>query len=182
MIAEPMRTWARRAEWRARNRRSCPWTVLQPVARGDRREQREMRRGLLIDRRHAHQPGDLEPILLAALRHEGVASCGRTPAFCGSSPVLTCTSSRGRRPWRAISAARASAIFGRSTLSMTSKVSTASRALLDCSGPMRCSSTSGKIARAAAPIWRAPPAPCSRRTRDARPRAEGPPPRPERSW
>ena len=31
------------------------------------------------------------------------ASAGQTPAFCGSSPVLTWTKQAGRRPWRAIS-------------------------------------------------------------------------------
>ena len=38
---------------------------------------------------------------------KAAASSGAMPAFCGSSPVLTCTKSVGRRPCRAISLASA---------------------------------------------------------------------------
>ena len=69
------------------------------------------------------------------------ASRGGMPAFCGSSPVLTWTSSRGARPARTISRPSSIARLSRSTVSITSNSATASRALLDCSGPMRCSST-----------------------------------------
>ena len=68
------------------------------------------------------------------------AFSGRTPDFCGSPPVLTSTNRRGRLPALSISRASAAAIFSRSTVSMTSKVSIASRALLLCSGPIRCNS------------------------------------------
>src|SRR5688572_10927700 len=70
-------------------------------------------------------------------------SLGMTPAFWGSSPVLTSMKSCKRRPWRAISSATARAIFGRSMVWMASKRVTASFALLDCSDPIRCSSTPG---------------------------------------
>ena len=78
---------------------------------------------------------------------KSASSPGFTPAFCGSSPVLTCTNSSGRRPCRAISCAIARAIFGRSMEWIASNNSTASRALFDCNGPIRCSATSGKGAQ-----------------------------------
>ena len=40
-------------------------------------------------------PTDRQAVLVAARRDEASASGGRTPAFCGSAPVLTCTNSRG---------------------------------------------------------------------------------------
>ena len=46
--------------------------VLQPVARGDLLGQREMRRRRIIDRRDAHQTGNLQAVMLAATRDEGV--------------------------------------------------------------------------------------------------------------
>ena len=49
------------------------------------------------------------------------ASPGTTPAFCGSAPVLTSMKQGGRRPWRSISRASASARRGRSTVSIASK-------------------------------------------------------------
>ena len=49
----------------------------------------------------------------------------------------------GRRPARSISLARVAASRSRSTDSMTSNKATASRALLVCRGPIRCSSRSG---------------------------------------
>src|SRR5580704_11649628 len=73
-------------------------------------------------------------------------SCGATPAFCGSAPILTSAKRRGRRPWRAISLASAAARLSRSTEWMASNRATASLALLDCNGPTRCSSR---------PPWRA---------------------------
>ena len=54
------------------------------------------------------------------------AAAGNTPAFCGSSPVLTSMRQGRRRPVRSISRASASARRGRSTVSMTSKCATAS--------------------------------------------------------
>jgi hypothetical protein len=43
------------------------------------------------------------------------ASCGKTPAFCGSAPVLICTNNVGWRLCRAISFASAAHRLGRST-------------------------------------------------------------------
>ena len=54
------------------------------------------------------------------------ASSGRTPAFCGSAPVLTWTRRRGRRPCALISLASAAAMLSRSTVWMASKSATAS--------------------------------------------------------
>jgi hypothetical protein len=51
--------------------------------------------------------------------------------------VLTCTNRRGLLPDIIIASASAAAIFSRSTVSMTSKISTASRALLLCNGPIK---------------------------------------------
>ena len=45
---------------------------LQPVARGDLGGQREMRRRRLVGRRNAHQPGDRQPVVVAAARQERV--------------------------------------------------------------------------------------------------------------
>src|SRR5581483_3586292 len=77
------------------------------------------------------------------------ASAGAMPAFCGSSPVLTWTRQRGSRPLRARSRASAAARLSRSTVSITSNSPTASRTLLVCSGPIRCSCRSGQRARSA---------------------------------
>ena len=77
-------------------------------------------------------------------------SRGSMPAFCGSVAGIDLDESFGLRscfcasPWRA-----SAAIFSRSTVSMTSNSATASFALLDCSGPIRCSSTSAKSSRSA---------------------------------
>ena len=86
---------------------------------------------------------------LSSSRHSATsagASLGSTPAFCGSAPVLTWMKRESRLPWRCISSATARAIFSRSIEWMASNSSTASFVLLDCSGPMRCNSTSGNSA------------------------------------
>src|ERR1700730_470080 len=75
------------------------------------------------------------------------ASSGRTPAFCGSAPVLISTNRTGERPCLSISLASAAHRLGRSTEWMASNRSTASRALLDCSGPIRCNSRPGWLSR-----------------------------------
>ena len=51
--------------------------IFQPVARGDLRGQRKMRRRRIVDRRDAHQAGNLQPVLLAAGGNEGVGLAGR---------------------------------------------------------------------------------------------------------
>ena len=46
--------------------------VLQPVARGDLRGQREMRRRRILDRRNAHQAGNRQAVFVAAAGDEGI--------------------------------------------------------------------------------------------------------------
>ena len=77
------------------------------------------------------------------------ACSGSTPAFCGSAPVLTCTNRSGCFPAFWISFANASQILGRSTEWIASNKAKASFALLDCSGPIRCSAMSGCRSRIA---------------------------------
>src|SRR3954453_13491735 len=72
------------------------------------------------------------------------ASVGAMPAFCGSSPVLSWTNNSGRRFCELISLANASQTLGRSTEWTASNRATASLALLDCSGPIRCRARSGQ--------------------------------------
>ena len=86
--------------------------VLQPVARGDLRGQREMRRRRIVDRRNAHQAGNFQPIFSRQLAMKASASAGATPAFCGSSPVLSWTNNSGRRFCELISLANASQMLG----------------------------------------------------------------------
>ena len=77
----------------------------EAVAPGDLAQQREMRRRLLVNRRHAHQPDDRQAESVAAFDDKRSASAGMIPAFCGSSPVLTSIKQGGRRPLRSISLA-----------------------------------------------------------------------------
>ena len=109
-IALPTRTWV------APNRIATSKSALMPIdssarplRRRDLGEEREMRRGRLVGRRDAHQAVDGEAVFVAAGGEEGVGFAGSTPAFCGSSPVLTWTNRSGRRPCRAISFASAAA-------------------------------------------------------------------------
>src|SRR5215217_1593391 len=72
------------------------------------------------------------------------ASPGAMPAFCGSSPILIWTNNSGCLFWEFISLANASQMLGRSTEWMASNSATASFALLDCSGPIRCTAIPGQ--------------------------------------
>ncbi len=71
------------------------------------------------------------------------ASSRGTPDFCASPPVFTSISNDGRRPSFAIAALIASASRGRSSVSITSAIRTASRALLVCSPPIKCNDAPG---------------------------------------
>ena len=111
------------------------------------RQQCEMRAGVFLRRRNAHQPFDREPVGLAAALHEGHrlarldagllrlragvdlhVKFRRLALFGDFLRQLAQRSSRGR-PSRS-----------------TSNSATASFALFDCSGPIRCSSMSGNSA------------------------------------
>ena len=85
-------------------------------------------------------PEIVSPYLSRHRPRNASASCGSTPAFCASAPVLISTNNSGVRPCLAISLASASHRLGRSTEWMASNSATASLALFDCSGPIRCSS------------------------------------------
>ncbi len=72
-IAEPTRTWVA-PNWIA-VAKSALMPIdrfFKPVARGDLRGQREMRRRRIVDRRNAHQAGNLQTVFLAAAGNEGV--------------------------------------------------------------------------------------------------------------
>ncbi len=102
--------------------------------------QREMRRRRLVERRNAHQPGNRRahsrPGRRAGTRRR---LRGRMPAFCGSAPVLISTNSCGGRPCLRFPWPAPRTGLRRSTEWMASNSATASFALLDCSGPIRCS-------------------------------------------
>src|SRR5690348_13422162 len=89
------------------------------------------------------RPEMVRPWLSRHSRRKASAASGRIPAFCGSAPVLISTNNRGARPCLAISLASAAHRLARSTEWLASNSATASLALLDCSGPIRCSATSG---------------------------------------
>ncbi len=81
-------------------------------------------------------------------RHSAInssAAAGRTPDFCGSSPVLTSMKQGRRRPLRAISRASAWAKRGRSTVSITSKCATASLHLVGLQRPDQVQGEIGKF-------------------------------------
>ena len=113
----------------------------KPIARGDVAQHAEMRgqgphppAGCTSGRRPADRPRAPSAIRASA-------SAGSTPAFCGSSPVLTCTKRSGHRPISCASRARVVTSFDRSSVWIASAISIAARALLDCSGPIRCSAS-----------------------------------------
>ena len=107
-IALPTRTWVAPKRMASGEIRAHPHgKQRQPVTRRDFGGQGEMRRRGFVDRRDAHQAGDRRghrSARQAAMKAS--ASSGRTPAFCGSAPVLISTNSSGlrpacRSPWRA---------------------------------------------------------------------------------
>jgi len=75
------------------------------------------------------------------------ASRGMTPAFCGSSPVFTWMKRSGHCPNSCARRAMVFASFGRSSVWIASANSIACRALLVCSGPIKCRTMSSYCPR-----------------------------------
>ena len=134
----------------------------EPVDAGLARQllqQREMRPRILVGRRDAHQPVDRQAMCVAAARDEGDRLAGLDARLLRFGTGVDLNVEAGDRPCRAISLASSAAILSRSTVSMTSNSATACLALLDCSGPIRCSSMSGNSALSAGHL---PSASCTR--------------------
>ena len=112
--------------------------LFQAEPRGDLGEQRKMHGRLLVEGRDAHQAFDHETVFVPASRHKGVRLAGKDAGFLRLfAGIHLHQQARVLSGARQISSASAAAIFGRSTLWITSNSSTASRTLFDCSGPMR---------------------------------------------
>ena len=99
---------SRRAGRRAASRRSCPSRARRSRcgARSRRAARNAARRVRPPGGMHI-RPSMARPCVSRQRRRKSSASCGRTPAFCGSAPVLTSTNRRGRRPVLAMASASA---------------------------------------------------------------------------
>ena len=94
-------------------------------------------------------PAIVEPVGLAAALEEGVGLLRQHAGLLRLGAGIDLHEQRGCRPCLAISLASASHRLGRSTEWIASNSATASFALLDCSGPIRCSSIPGCAPRSA---------------------------------
>ena len=153
----------------------------QPVARRAVGQPGEMRSRVLVCGGTHISPISAAPKRPLQSSMNPSAWARATPDFCGSSPIFTSISSAAcGLPWRSPRPC-ASASFGRSSVSITSAIRTASRALLVCRPPMMCSdrrvrgAQRGKLARGLLH-------PVLAEHASARRRAPRAPPRPAWSW
>ena len=141
-----------------------------------------MRRRRLLERRNAHQPGNGQAVgRRGSASRNASASCGSTPAFCASAPVLISTNSSGCAPLlvdllgQRLAQAR--------PVDRMDGVEQRHR-LLGLVGLQRADQMqrdAGMLGHAAAAIWPWPPARGSRRTRAGRRRSPARSPRRRRS-
>ncbi len=109
----------------------------QPVPRGPLGQPLEVRPRILT-RRHAHQAGQRRSEPPLARPDERIRLGPRHPGFL-RLPCVHLDQQRRSAPSFSIATSIASASRGRSSVSITSAIRTASRALLVCSPPMMCS-------------------------------------------
>ena len=133
--------------------------------------------------RNAHQPDDIEPMhRRGSARRRPRSRPGAMPAFCSSSPILTCTKQGSLRPARSHfcrqHAGEFLAIDGLDDVEQRHRLAR----LVGLQRPDQVQLDIGIALRAAPATCPWPPAPGFRRRRAARPQGTARWPRRERSW
>ena len=175
--------WSRRRRSPSRSRRSCPSTACRrPASRASLASSAKCGPGFSSAGGMHISPSIASPCTSRQRATKATASRGAMPAFCGSSPILTWTKSRGVRPClRDLLGQRGGDLLAVDRLDDVEQRHRLAR-LVGLQRPDQMQLDVGIVVPSAPAICPAPPAPGSRRTRAGRPRAPAGSRRPRRSW